>query len=179
MKLTAEQRDWIEIAVYIFLGYLIAVGLNKGLTYGLNTDYPVVAVVSTSMEHLNAEQTHYSFFKGKNFTMNEIKSLPFKDGIRKGDIVIVRGVPFDKLKAGDVVVYRIGGKEPIIHRVVETNKGELITKGDNNNNPDQRGANIAPPLKAGDIKGKAIIRVPLLGYVKIIYLKLIGKGQSL
>jgi len=174
MKLTHAQKDWIEIIVYIFLGYIIAVGANKALAFGLNTDYPVVAVVSKSMEHFNPAETFYPFMGEKNYTSAQIRELPFDDGVRMGDIVVVRGVSFDEIKVGDVIVYKFSGKEPIIHRVVEIKDGGLITKGDNNRNIDQISEGIAPPIKAENIKGKAILHIPLLGYVKYVYLKITG-----
>ncbi len=176
MKLTKSQKDWIEIAVYIFLGYLIAVGANKGMAYALQTDFPVVAVVSRSMEHANPTETHYPFLQEKSLTIEQIKNLPFDDGIRMGDIVVVRGAPLNEIKAGDVVVYKFPGREPIIHRVVEITEEGLITKGDNNRNIDQINEGIATPIKAENLKGKAILHIPLLGYVKIIYLKITARG---
>src|SRR3989344_8040431 len=152
MKLTKSQKDWIEIAVYIFLGYLIAVGANKGMAYALQTDFPVVAVVSKSMEHAQPQDTFTPHFEGKNFTAEQIKNLPFDDGIRMGDIVVVRGVPLNEIKVGDVIVYKFPGREPIIHRVVEITEDGLITKGDNNRNIDQVNEGIAAPIKAENLK---------------------------
>lgn len=175
MKLTRNQKDWIEIAVYIFIGYLIAVSANKGLAYGLNTDYPVVAVVSSSMEHDSPEATFYQFMQDKGFGRDELRELPFPDGMRKGDLAVTRGVPFDKLKVGDVIVYVIPGKEPIIHRIVEITEEGLITKGDNNGAPDQAAGGIAPVIKPEHVRGKAVFRAPLLGYVKLTYMQIVGK----
>lgn len=173
---TRREREFLEIIAYIFLGYLIAVGANKGMTYGLNTNYPVVAVVSKSMEHNDPQQTFFPYFSEKNFTGAQIKNLPFESGIRMGDIVVVRGTPFEKIKVGDVIVYKFPGREPIIHRVVAINGDSLTTKGDNNKNEDQLLEGIAPPIKAENVKGKAIMHIPILGYVKIIYLKAVKKG---
>ena len=175
IKLTKNQKEWLEIAVYIFIGYLIAVGANKGLSFALHTNFPVIAVVSGSMEHNNPETTFYPFMESKSFTMEQIKHLPFSDGMRKGDIVFVQGVPFEKLKAGDVIVYVVPGKEPIIHRIVEKNSDGLMTKGDNNMALDQAYGGIAPAIKPEYVRGKAVLHVPLLGYVKIVYMKITGK----
>ena len=175
MKLTKNQKEWLEMFLYIFIGYLIAVGANKGLSYGLQTDYPVVAVVSSSMEHDNPEATFYPFMKEKGFDAEKIKTLPFPSGMRKGDVAIIRGVSFEKLRAGDVIVYTAPGKEPIIHRVVEVQENGLITKGDNNAAIDQAEGGIAPVIKPEYVRGKAIVRAPMLGYVKLTYLKITGK----
>ena len=175
MKLTNNQKEWIEMFVYIFIGYLIAVGANKGLSYALDTDYPVVAVVSGSMEHGNPESTYYPFMQEKGYSQDDLKKFSFADGMRKGDIAVIRNIPFEKLKVGDVIVYVVPGKEPIIHRVVEINSEGLITKGDNNGAIDQASGGIAPVIKAENVKGKAIARAPMLGYVKLTYMKLTGR----
>ena len=168
-----KTREILELVAYIFLGYLIAVGANKGFAMALHTDYPVVAVITRSMIHENPEQTFVSWFNERNYTQAQLESFPFPNGIRQGDLVVVRGIPFDKIRVGDVIVYKFPGKEPIIHRVVEIKNQTIYTKGDNNMYMDQLGDAIAPPITAKELKGKAVFHIPLLGYVKIIVLKLI------
>ena len=175
MKLTKNQKEWLEMFLYIFIGYLIAVGANKGLSYGLNTEFPVVAVVSSSMEHDNPEATYYPFMQTKGYPQADLQKFSFASGMRKGDIAVIKGVPFEKLKVGDVIVYVVPGKEPIIHRVVEVNSEGLITKGDNNGAIDQASGGIAPVIKPENVKGKAIARAPMLGYVKLTYMKITGR----
>ncbi len=175
MKLTKNQKEWLEMLAYIFLGYLIAVGANKGLAYGLQTDFPVVAVVSSSMEHDSPEATYYPFMQSKGYSQEDLQEFAFASGMRKGDIAVIKGVPFEKIKVGDVIVYVVPGKEPIIHRVVEVNSEGLITKGDNNGAADQASGGIAPVIKPENVKGKAVLRAPLLGYVKLIYMKITGR----
>jgi signal peptidase len=167
-------REIVEIAIYLALGYIIAVGANAGLSYGLNTNYPVVAVVSTSMEHSNVENTFYPWLEQNNISVENARQWRFDKGLHKGDLVVVHGVDFEKIKIGDVIVYRLPGKEPIIHRVVDIEDGALITKGDNNYWADQKNNGIAPPIKEENVQGRAIIHIPLLGWVKIAFLQLIG-----
>jgi signal peptidase len=60
-------------------------------------------------------------------------------------------------QVGDVVVFdaeRIGGGGPTTHRIIkETDRG-YITKGDNNNSPDQAG--VEPPVQRARIIGHAL-----------------------
>ena len=166
-------REIAEFALYLGLGFIIAVGTNAGLSYALNTDYPVVAVVSTSMEHSNADDTFYPWLEENNISLEEAKHWSFDRGLNKGDLVVVRGVEFDKIKVGDVIVYRFPGREPIIHRVVGFEGGALLTKGDNNYWLDQMGNAIAPSIQEENLEGRAVIHIPLLGWVKIAFLQLV------
>jgi len=79
------------------------------------------------------------------------------------------------INVGDIVSFE-QDNNLIIHRVVEITSEGLITKGDNNRNPDQAGGGIAPVIKVENVKGRAVLHIPMLGYVKIIYLKMTGRG---
>jgi len=167
-----KSKEILEYAAYIFLGYLIAIGANYALAVGLNTDYPVVAVVSDSMEHPNYEETYIKWFENRNYTREQLEEFSFNNGIRLGDLVVVRGTPIAEIVVGDVVVYQFSGKEPVIHRVVSIENGNLYTKGDNNRNVDQLNNAIAPPITEQALKGRAVAHIPWLGYVKYTVLKL-------
>ena len=130
------------IIIYLFLGFVIAYGVNTALGIVLNTDTPVVAVFSNSMV-----PTFY-----------------------RGDMIIVYG---DKdIKVGDIVVFDAPNVNyPIIHRVVEIKNGGVITKGDNNSISDEGRWGIVP---FDNIFGKAILKIPLLGWVKILFVQATG-----
>lgn len=67
-------------------------------------------------------------FKAKGGSMS-----PF---IRNGDVVEV--VPLKgKINLGDVVFYCSSYGSPVVHRVIQRNKENIITKGDSVSNPDQ------------------------------------------
>lgn len=75
-------------------------------------------------------------------------------------------------EAGDVVVFeaeRIGGGGPTTHRIVrETDRG-YVTKGDNNNAPDQAG--LEPPVQRPQIIGHALQlrgRVVVIPYIGVV-----------
>jgi len=172
-KLSKKTKNILETLLYIFLGYLIAIGANKGLAYALETDYPVVAVVSRSMEH-HAEKSYYTWFMDRSYDESEMERWSFKNGIKKGDIVFVKGMPHGSIMTGDVIVYKIGNTEPIIHRVIDKNDNGFYTKGDNNMELDQE--DTIPPIKEENLQGRAVFRVPLLGYVKIIFMTITGGG---
>lgn len=165
------SKEILELALYVLLGYLIAFGMNKGFGYALNTTYPIVAVVSKSMEHSNPE-TYEQWFLQRNFTFKELEERPFHNGMNKGDIVVVKGVPFEKIKVNDVIVYKFPKREPVIHRVVEARNNSLMTKGDNNYYIDQE--NAYPAVEKENVMGKAVLHIPLFGWVKIIFMEMTG-----
>ncbi|MFO7872475.1 MAG: signal peptidase I [Candidatus Undinarchaeales archaeon] len=169
-------KDILEMGAYILLGYLIAVGALKGLSYGLKTDYPAVSVITTSMEHDNPEETYVSWMLQRNYTRQDLKEFSFPSGLRRGDMVIVVGNNFGSIEPGDVIVYNTDSTEPIIHRVVSRNETVLYTKGDNNRYMDQNNNAIAPPINEEYYQGKAVFHMPILGYVKVAVMKLQGKA---
>lgn len=180
------------------INVIIAFIIVKFLIYPLlgvvlSTSYPLVAVVSSSMDHdiIFNENTKNFEICGKIFpekdklnfdeywdicgdyyetnlqiTKEQFKEFPHKNGFKKGDIMILIGSK--DLKLGDVIVYpNPNFKYPIIHRVVETNNNRFITKGDHNGIKDNQ--------EITEYLGKTILRVPKLGYVKIIFTDYIVK----
>ncbi|MGV8162861.1 MAG: signal peptidase I [Candidatus Nanoarchaeia archaeon] len=159
-----------------------------GLVMG--TNLPVVAVISSSMEHNGEDWTQnpaycYSevyciqeeWYLAKGITPLEFKEFPFQRGFNKGDIMIIVGKKPEKIDVGDVVVFEAGKNYPIIHRVVSihNNDSNIVfeTKGDNNPTQittlDLNEKNIAPQK----IRGVAKARIPYLGYIKIAAAKII------
>jgi signal peptidase len=88
-----------------------------------------------------------------------------------GDLLIVSKVPVDSIKKGDIIEYLTEDKD-IFHRVIaieQTGGGKLFTtKGDANNAPDEA------PVSPQQIKGKAVLVVPKLGWVSIKIKSLLG-----
>ncbi len=85
----------------------------------------------------------------------------------KGDMIIVEGSK--DIKVGDIIVYDSPlYKYPLIHRVITVSNEGVRTKGDSNRLEDPW---TTPPEK---IRGKAILRIPLLGWVKVGVFELLG-----
>jgi len=171
--LNKKTKNLLETLAYILIGYLIAVGANKGLALAMNTNYPVVAVVSTSMEH-QEELTYKTWFHDRGYNETEMGEWPFQFGMKKGDIVFVKGTPHEEIKQGDIIVYKVENGEPIIHRVIDRKNGMLYTKGDNNMEIDQE--DMSPPIDSEILQGRAIFRIPFLGYVKLTWMAITGSG---
>lgn len=157
---------WI---INIILAFLIVKFLiYPGLGFAFSTSHPLVAVVSNSMHHdSNFEdfwETKGQWYESRGITKQQFKTFSFKNGFNKGDIMLIYGTK--NIDAGDIIVYNGGYQNPIIHRVIEENVSHFKTKGDNNPQQD--------PRNVTDIIGKAIFKIPFLGWVKIIFIKIIG-----
>lgn len=100
----------IEIALYVAIIVLLAVGTPKALVYVMGTEYPIASITSGSMWPV----------------------------LKQGDMVLIRSVDKSQLQVGDIIVYKnseemIGDNTGFtIHRIVELNENILTTKGDAN-----------------------------------------------
>ncbi len=116
----------------------------------------------------------------KDITKNEFSGFSLKNGFRKGDIMVVWG-RFEP-KVGDVIIFQpaLGSTapRPIIHRIVDINNGIIQTKGDHNEAQLTLSNNIYKTdetnIKENQIIGKALFKIPFLGWVKIWFVDLIN-----
>jgi len=193
--------SWLAniVVAYFFIVFIFYPVL--GLVF--NTTHPLVAVVSGSMEHMVidhrgnppnmcgqkfAEKDIFlnfnkywnicgSWYEEKyNISKEKFSEFYFKNGFNKGDIIFIFGIKPEKIKIGDVIVFRSRlMSEPIIHRVIDIKmiNNELIftTKGDHNGDS----GSIDNLIRSSNIIGKGIFRVPLLGWFKIWVSGLIGR----
>lgn len=212
-----EDDSLLSWAVNIALAFLlIKFIVYPGLGLLLGTNFPVVAVVSGSMEHKlvhpcsdrdrfsnfctdrnenlyelcgvtsdEKQRVNFDFFWDTcggwynkiNLTKQEFSKFPFKNGFNTGDIMILFGTKPEKIDAGDVIVFKTSTRpDPIIHRVVLkwSENGELFfqTKGDHNSGINT-GVNEGK-ITEDRVIGKAVIRVPYLGWIKILAVKFIN-----
>lgn len=165
-----DDSIWSWIVNIILAFIIVKFILYPGLGFLLGTSYPVVAVMSGSMEHdgsfdqwWNSQNGLYEQFQ---VSKEQFKTFKFMNGFNKGDIIIL--VKPKDIKVGDVIVFSTNAVEPIIHRVVKTENG-IQTKGDHNLGSRQDEMNINP----NKILGKALFRVPYLGWLKLAFVGLI------
>jgi signal peptidase len=78
------------------------------------------------------------------------------------------------LEVGNIIIFNSNTAHPIIHRIINVSQinGQTVfaTKGDNN--PDQLYLEKQIPKDA--IIGKAIFRVPKLGWLKLFFVTILG-----
>jgi len=150
-----------DLAFFIFI---ISIIIIVQLIY----PYLFSVVYTNSMEHTNFNCTTYERF---NISCEMFNSFPFKNGINVGDLVITVPTNYKDVKVGDVVVYISPFNYPILHRVVVKNDSFVCIKGDNNPGflPWE-----CPLYNPNAIVGKAVFRIPYVGYVRIFFSKLLG-----
>jgi hypothetical protein len=195
--------SWLAnvVVAYLFIVFIFYPGV--GLI--LNTSYPLVAVVSGSMEHMiishdNNLNPHMcgktfssnkyfvsyekfwdicgSWYENQNITKEEFSKFTFKNGFNKGDIVIIYGVNPKNLKIGDVIVFQTDVRtEPIIHRIVNIHivNNELVFTTKGDHNGSF--GNVDINIKSENILGKGVFRVPYLGWFKIWFTLLVSPGE--
>lgn len=156
------NEGWKGTVLYCILGICFAILVHSISGILLGTSLPIVTVSSESMVP----------------TLNV------------GDVVIIKGE--EEYNPGDIIVFDGWEDEPIIHRIVAIvedgkikrfdgwnglddeslkklaeGKGKIyITKGDNNANCDQY---VFPPVEESRIYGKAVTKIPYIGWVKILF----------
>ena len=85
-------------------------------------------------ELLNLRREDFGFITQEVLARGRVLRFRAKGGsmspfIRNGDVVQVLPVK-ERINFGDVVFYRSSCGDPVVHRVIQTNKESIITKGD-------------------------------------------------
>ncbi len=189
-----EDSIWSWMVNILLAFVIIKFLIYPGIGLILGTNLPVVAVISESMEHDGSFDTWWAsqakceytingvvtmkdctqerWYADKGISKEEFQEYDMRNGFNKGDIIILRGVTFDNLKVGDVLVYQSKLSYPVIHRVVQ--KNDLIeTKGDHNFNQIIDSRLNEKYIMKDQIIGKGWLRLPRLGYVKIFFTQLV------
>jgi len=145
-----KRMSWRQLAIQVLNFLLIissALMIWKGLGIALNTESPIVVVLSGSMEP--------AFYRG--------------------DILFLR-MEQTPIEVGEIVVFKIQGKEiPIVHRVTKvhtedkTGKQYILTKGDNNPVDDRGLYNRGQMwIHREDLIGRVKGYIPYIGYITIV-----------
>lgn len=130
-------------SAYVFIKFLLFPSL--GLILG--TSFPIVAIVSGSMEHKvvqgkicdnqiissstnNLNQDEWWDYCGDyyvdnfNLTKSDFENFEYKNGLNIGDVLVLRGKDVSKIEIGEVLIFIPQDrnfyltKGPVIHRVV-------------------------------------------------------------
>jgi signal peptidase I len=114
-----------------------------------------------------------SWYEEKNISKTLFSSFSLSSGFSKGDIIIVWGRFTPKI--GDIIIFGPNqdslSPHPIIHRIVSINNNIIQTKGDHNQAQLTANNNIYKTdetnIQENQIIGKAIFKVPYLGWPKV------------
>ena len=192
--------SWIVNIILAFI--LIKFVVYPGLGLVLGTSHPIVAVVSGSMEHrmvstgegaetyticgkVFGEKAYINFDKYWEFcgswyednaliTKEDFSGFLYKNGFNTGDLMILVGKKPKKIEVGEIIVFQGNRAAPIIHRVIKKwdkdGKYYIQTKGDHN----VASWGFESEITEDKIIGKALIRVPLLGWIKMGFVKVVN-----
>jgi len=159
----------IKFIVYPLIGLILA------------TSYPIVAVVSGSMEHGGENfddwwSSNSEWYEEEDISKEEFNEFKFNNGFNKGDIMVVIGKKPKNINMGDILIFESTVDYPVIHRVVRVwqSEGEYYfqTKGDHN--LDSYSRLNEKKISEDNIVGVAVLRIPYLGWIKIVFSQMLG-----
>ncbi len=168
-------QSWIVSLVLLVI--LIRFIFFPTLSFITSSPLPLVVVESCSMYHESYFDewwdNNFPWYEENNIQKADFEEFPFKGGLNKGDIIFVWGRSDYKL--GDIIIFQpnidAAAPHPIIHRLIDTNP--FATKGDHNSGqltPSNNGQGIdETSIPAGNILGKASFKIPLIGWIKLIF----------
>jgi len=168
--------SWIVNVILAFV--LIKFLIYPGLGLLLGTQYPVVAVISSSMEHEGGNdqwwEEHHEWYDENGFQKSNFNDFDFTNGFNRGDIMVLKGFEANELEVGEVIVFQSTIRpDPIIHRIVEVEEVDgnyfYTTKGDNN----VKSYTFESAISEDNIYGRAVLKLPYLGYIKIWFVDLL------
>jgi len=156
-------QSWFVSIILLFI--LIKLILFPLVSFMTGSPLPLVVVESCSMYHETNFDEWYSknsaFYEERNISYSDFKSFSNKNGLNKGDIILV--VKKEEYNVGDIIIFDARARYPIIHRVISENP--LGTKGDHNSEQ----ISIEKEISEGSILGKAQVRIPFIGWLKLVF----------
>ena len=139
------------------------------LFYGLMLSLMIGSGLMAMMQQQDKALNGYRMFGVLTNSMVSPDNTLKKGGFRAGDILIIKEIPADQVKVGDVITYHPSTNPTnkstnyLTHRVakIEDHLGEekgifFITRGDANKSDDM-------PISARALVGKAIFHIPKVG----------------
>jgi signal peptidase I len=180
------ESIWSFLAFLLFAFIIVKFVVYPTLNFAMATSHPIVAVISGSMDHSLDNNGYLCGSKIDNYTQSlsnywdvcglwyekngisyeDFERYPFKNGFSKGDVLIVKGISKEKYEIGDVIVFWADQEYPLIHRLVDvSSNGQIFsTKGDHN----YAQLESEKEIDQSKLLGKAIFKIPYLGYIKIV-----------
>lgn len=158
-------QSWLVSIILIIIG--IKFVFFPLLSFITATPLPLVVIESCSMYHESTFNDWWSknsaWYEAHGISKEDFSLFPMRSGLNKGDIAFVWGRA--QYKEGDILIFKAQTKYPLIHRIVSLTP--LSTKGDHNS--DQLPSGAETNIRQEQVLGKAIVRIPLLGWVKLIF----------
>ena len=169
-------KGWLFSIVFLFV--FIKFIFFPFLSLVTGTSLPLAIVESCSMYHKGNLFSDFDNWwdrqenKYPEFVINKLdfKDFPMQNGFNKGDILLIVKADPEKLEVGDIVIFNVNQRNPVIHRIVnikEINDQKVFsTLGDNN-----RGQlNFEEEITENQLVGKASLKLaPYFGWIKLIF----------
>jgi len=114
----------------------------------------IIAIYSIFQVHVNKRKKEELF----DYTMFLVNTGSMQDTININDIIIVKKTK--DVKEKDIVAFE-QDENLIVHRIIEINQEEIITKGDANNQEDE-------PIKSEQIIGKVVKVISIKFVIQVI-----------
>lgn len=161
-----KQDTWQSWIVFLVLGFVfIKIIFFPLLGFIFLTPFPLVVVESCSMYHQDNFDSWWDgngdWYEEQGITKDEFENSSFKNGLNKGDIILVSGR--GTYEQGDILIFNSQYSHPLIHRIVSVDPYD--TKGDNNLGQLSGELDIQPE----QFVGKALVRIPGIGWIKLIF----------
>lgn len=122
------------------------------------------------------------WYENRGISKENFNDFSLSSGFSKGDIIVLIGKKPSNIEIGDIIVFQAKKAYPIIHRVVnKTSKnGKFVfqTKGDHNPSQISDFAINELAISENSVIGVGVGKIPLLGWVKIGLVELLGKGAK-
>lgn len=164
-----QEDSWQSLLVsLVLLVIIIRFILFPLLSFVTGSPLPLVVIESCSLYHDDDFDSWWTnggeWYEDQGISKEEFREFNFNSGLNKGDIIFVWGR--SEPDVGDIIIFNAGKQHPIIHRIVDENP--LTTKGDNwLTNSDS--ADFEKDIPEESIIGKATLRVPFAGWLKLIF----------
>lgn len=165
-----KKDSWQSLLVFLVLALVfIKVIFFPLLNFVTGTEYPLVIVESCSMYHhekgFEKILDESNIYKNEEIEVEDTSKWDFQNGLKKGDVIFITRAK--NIEIGDVIIFEGGTTYPIIHRVVNE-KEPYATKGDNYKTNSYQ-LSSEKSISSEQVYGKAIFRIPLVGWVKLIF----------
>jgi len=181
------------VFAYIFIKFL----LFPTMGFILGTDYPIVAIVSGSMEHKivngqicankiissNKDLDYDSWWSNcgdyyeKNFNLSkeEFLSFEYKNGLNIGDVLVLRGKEPKNIDVGEVLIFIPQDKNfyltkgPVIHRVIKkwVDDNGKTHFQTKGDHNSKSFKNFENDIIEDNVLAVSGVRIPFIGYAKI------------
>jgi len=146
-------KGWLLSIIFLFI--VIKFIFFPFLSLVTGTSLPLAIVESCSMYHKGNLFSDFDMWwshqedKYPEFIINKLdfQNFPMKNGFNKGDILLIVRADPEKLEVGNIIIFNVNQRNPVIHRIVDIKE-----------------------ITENQLVGKAILKIaPYVGWIKLIF----------